>query len=201
MSTQSPSRTSSPRGSSPAPAPPGDTGTRTLGAQIGRVLGVVIALIILALLARFRGIEQDMHFKSNDRVAAMDGDTLRSANAEVRIYGMAPELDHTCTDANGNKEWSCGSEAQAKLKALVARRTVDRAPKGRDRIVAICRTSAVPDFGEALVREGLVVNFGGDKRAPYAAAEADAQGAKHGIWRGTFQKPSDWRRAHPRDGN
>jgi hypothetical protein len=135
MSTQSPSRTSSPRSSSPGAGSSSDTGTRTLGAQIGRVLGVVIALIILALLARFRGIEQDMHFKINDRVAAIDGDTLRSA------------------------------------------------------------------FGEALVREGLAVNFGGDKRGPYAAAEADAQAAKHGIWRGTFQKPSDWRQAYPRDGN
>jgi endonuclease YncB( thermonuclease family) len=106
------------------------------------VLGVVIAMIIVALIARLCGLEQDVQ-----------------------------------------------GAAQARLKALVARRAVDCAPHNRDqfiRIVAICRTSAVP--GEALVREGLAVDFGG------------AQTAKRGLWRGTFQRPADWRQAHPRAG-
>ena len=108
MSTQPPSR---PRATSPR-----DTGTKNLGTLIGKVVGLVVALLIVALLARFCGIEQDMHFMIKDKVAAIDGDTLRSPNAEVRIYGVdAPELDQTCTDQNG-KEWTCGRDAQAKLK-------------------------------------------------------------------------------------
>jgi endonuclease YncB( thermonuclease family) len=199
MSTQPPPRKSSRAGSS------GDTGMKSLGALIGKVVGIVVALIILALLARFCGIEQDMHFMVKDKVAAIDGDTLRSANAEVWIYGIdAPELDQTCTDQNG-KEWTCGRDAQVKLKSLVARGAVDCSPKGRDkfnRTVAICRTSAVPDLGEVLVREGLAVNFGvGNKPGSYEAAQVDAQAAKRGMWRGTFRQPSDWRQAHPRDGN
>jgi endonuclease YncB( thermonuclease family) len=209
MSMQPPSGSAPPRnstaGSKSRSGASGDTGTKSLGALVGKVVGLVVALIILALLARFCGIEQDVHFMVKDKVAAIDGDTLRSANAEVRIYGIdTPELDQTCTDQNG-KDWTCGRDAQAKLNALVARRAVDCTPKGRDkfnRTVAICRTSAVPDLGEALVREGLAVNFGvGDKPGPYEAAQADAQAAKRGVWRGTFQQPADWRQAHPRDGN
>jgi endonuclease YncB( thermonuclease family) len=155
--------------------------------------------------SRASGVEQDVHFMVKDKVAAIDGDTLRSANAEVRIYGIdTPELDQTCIDQDG-KDWTCGRNAQAKLKALVARRAVDCTPKGRDkfnRTLAICRTSATQDLGEALVREGLAVNFGvGDRPGPYEAAQEDAQAAKRGMWRGTFQQPSEWRQAHPRDGN
>ena len=172
--------------------------------QLARLLGIIIAMIIVALIARYCGIEQDIHFMIKDQVQAVDGGTLRSANAEVRLYGIdAPELYQTCTDADG-KEWDCGRAAQTKLKALVARRAVDCQPKSRDkfkRVVGICWTSATPDLAEVLVREGLAVNYGGDTQGPYAAAEADAQAAERGIWRGTFDKPYDWRQAHPREGD
>jgi endonuclease YncB( thermonuclease family) len=199
MSTQPPPASPRPRSTSPR-----DTGTKSLDALIGKVVGLVIALIIVALLARFCG-EQDVHFMVKDKIAAIDGDTLRSANAEVRIYGIdAAELDQTCTDQNG-KDSTCGRDAQAKLKALVARGAVDCTPKGRDkfkRIIAICRTSATQNLGEALVREGFAVNFGvADTPGPYVEAEEDALAAKKRIWRNTLQKPADWRQAHPRDGN
>lgn len=197
MSTQPPPASPPPRSSSSRSTSPRDTGTKSLGSLIGKVVGLVIALIIVALLARFCGIEQDVHFMVKDKVAAIDGDTLRSANAEVRIYGIdAAELDQTCTDQNG-KDWTCGRDAQAKLKALVARGAVDCTPKGRDksnRTIAICGTSATQDLGEALVREGFAVNFGvGDTPGPHVEAEEDAQAAKKRVWRGTFPKPADWR--------
>lgn len=193
----------SPRSSARAAAS-GTGRSRDPKQQLARLLGIIIAMIIVALIARYCGIEQDIHFMIKDQVQAVDGDTLRSANAEVRLYGIdAPELYQTCTDADG-KEWDCGRAAQTKLKALVARRAVDCQPKSRDkfkRVVGICWTSATPDLAEVLVREGLAVNYGGDTQGPYAAAEADAQAAKRGIWRGTFDKPYDWRQAHPREGD
>jgi len=177
--------------------------TRDPKQQLARLLGIVIALIIVALIARYCGFGQEIHFMIKDQVSAIDGDTLKSANAEVRLYGVdAPELYQTCTDADG-KAWDCGRAAQAKLKALVARRAVDCEPKSRDkfdRTVAVCYTSAVPDLGEALVREGLAVNFG-DAPGTYSAAEAEAQAAKRGVWRGSFDKPFDWRQANPREGD
>ena len=42
------------------------------------------------------------------------------------------------------------------------------------------------------------VNFGGFAEGPYIDAETEARLAKRGIWRGAFDRPADWRRAHPR---
>src|SRR5262249_10078182 len=162
-------------------------GTRSLGSMVGKIAGALIAMAILALLARYCGVEQDVHFMAKDKVAAVDGDTLRSPTAEVRLYGIdALELDQTCT------AWPGGRDAQTKLKSLIARRATDCTPKGRDpynRTLAVCRTSSTPDLGEALVRKGLATNSGiADKPGPYAAAQADAQAAKRGMWKGTIKQ-------------
>ena len=169
-------------------------GTQSLGSMVGKIAGALIAMAILVLLARYCGVEQDVHFMLKDKVAAVDGDTLRSPTAEVRLYGInALGLDQTCTDQNG-KDWTCGRDAQAKLKSLIARRAIDCKPKGRDpynRTLAVCRTSSTPDLGEALVREGLATNSGtADKPGPYAAAQADAQAANRGMWKGTIKQPA-----------
>ena len=103
--------------------------TRDPKQQLARLVGIVIVLILVALITRYCGFEQDIHFMIKDQVAAIDGDTLKSKDAEVRLYGIdAPELYQTCTGADG-KAWDCGRAAQAKLKALVARRAVDCEPK------------------------------------------------------------------------
>ena len=66
------------------------------------------------------------------------------------------------------------------------------------RTVAVCSAEAVPDLGEAMVRDGYAIDLGGAAGNPYASAEAEARDAKRGIWRGTFERPSDWRQANPR---
>jgi endonuclease YncB( thermonuclease family) len=49
-----------------------------------------------------------------------------------------------------------------------------------------------------MVRDGYAIDLGGAAGNPYADAEAEARDAKRGIWRGTFERPSDWRQANPR---
>lgn len=179
---------------------------RELAVVLGRILAIVIVVVVAALIARYCGFEQDVHFKVADRVAAVDGDTLRSGDIEVRLYGIdAPELAQTCTGPD-QKEWPCGRAAQSHLKSLIGRNAVDCKPRARDRyqrIIATCGTSKVPDLGEALVREGLAINLGGGDRGegPFVDAEIHAQAAKRGIWRGGFERPSEWRQAHPREGD
>ena len=73
-------------------------------------------------------------------------------------------------------------------------RTTDRF----GRTVAVCSAEAVPDLGEAMVRDGYAIDLGGAAGNPYASAEAEARDAKRGIWRGTFKRPSDWRQTNPR---
>ena len=131
-------------------------------------------------------------------VTAIDGDSLRAAGRDIRLLGIdAPELLQTCRDGAG-REWACGRTAQARLKALVARGAVRCQSGTHDRYgrsLARCSAGPVADLGEAMVREGLALDFmdGG-----YRFAERDARKAARGIWRGTFDLPQEHRRRNPR---
>jgi endonuclease YncB( thermonuclease family) len=175
---------------------------RELAQTLGKLIGLAIVILIAVLIVRYCSPEPDIHFKVADRVAAIDGDTLRSGSVELRLYGIdAPELNQTCTRSDGT-EWPCGREAQSRLKSLIGRYAVDCEPRSRDkfnRVVAVCGTSKVPDLAEALVRDGLAVTLEGSSAGPYADAEIAAERAKTGLWQGSFEKPWDWRLRHPRE--
>jgi endonuclease YncB( thermonuclease family) len=49
----------------------------------------------------------------------------------------------------------------------------------------------VAGIGQVRVRAGYAVNFMG---GGHQAAEAEARAEKRGIWRGSFERPQDWRR-------
>ena len=169
--------------------------------MLGRLIGLAIVILIAVLIARYCSPEPDLHFKVADRTTAIDGDTLRSGNVEVRLYGVdAPELNQTCIGSDG-KEWACGRAAHNRLRSLIGRYAVDCEPRAHDkfnRVVAVCRTSKVTDLGEALVRDGLAVNLEGRGQGAYLDAELAAEAAKRGLWQGSFERPSDWRLQHPR---
>ena len=130
-------------------------------------------------------------------VTSIDGDSLRTANEEIRLVGIdAPELSQTCRDERGT-EWSCGREAHARLRALLSRGRVECISTSKDRYgrtLAICSAGPVVDVGEAMVRAGYAVDF---MSGGYRGAEAEARAEKRGIWRGTFEPPQDWRRSNP----
>jgi endonuclease YncB( thermonuclease family) len=131
-------------------------------------------------------------------VAVIDGDSLRAGGENIRLIGIdAPELRQTCRDAQGD-EWLCGRAAKARLAALVSGGNVACAARGHDRYgrtLAVCSAAGVADLGAALVREGHAVDYGG-----YFSAEQEARQARRGLWDGTFERPQDWRRRHPRAG-
>ena len=130
-------------------------------------------------------------------VTAIDGDSLRAANEEIRLVGIdAPELFQTCRDERGG-EWACGREAHALLRAFLSHGRVECAAASKDRYgrtLAICSAGPVIDVGEAMVRAGYAVDF---MSGGYRGAEAEARAEKRGIWRGTFERPQDWRRRNP----
>lgn len=139
------------------------------------------------------------------KTISVDGDTIRESDGtEYRLFGIdAPELGQTCMEADG-RSWRCGRAAKAKLTRLIKGGSLSCEGRARDRfdrIVAICGTETVPDLGEAMVRDGYAVDLGGPAGHPYRDAEDDARSAKRGIWRGSFDRPSDWRQANPRSGD
>jgi endonuclease YncB( thermonuclease family) len=178
--------------------------SRQLAQALGKLIALVLVVIAVILIERYCTVEVPP-FGPGANIVSVDGDTIRAANgAEYRLFGIdAPELAQTCTEANG-KTWLCGRAAKAKLTTLIKGGNVTCESRATDRfgrIVSVCSAQGVPDLGEAMVRDGYAIDLGGAAGNPYRDAEAEAQTAKRGIWRGTFERPSDWRLANPREGN
>lgn len=128
---------------------------------------------------------------------ATDGDTLSMTGIVIRLHGIdAPEFKQTCT--RDGAPWHCGKEASDKLAALVAGQPVRCEQRDLDdygRIVATCRAGST-DLSEAMVDAGLAIalpNFS----AAYVPNEARARERRVGIWASEFERPADYRAAHP----
>jgi endonuclease YncB( thermonuclease family) len=130
----------------------------------------------------------------------IDGDSLRlddPRKSEVRLHGIdAPEYRQTCFDEN-DREWPCGREATRFLRGLVGGGEIKCQPVDRDRygrLVADCRAKDV-SLNDEMLRGGYAVAYR-NSSARRLALEAQARDAKRGIWRGRFERPSDWRARH-----
>jgi len=178
--------------------------SRRLAQTLGKFIALTLVVLLVLLIERYCSVELPP-FGPGARIVSVDGDTLHAADGvEYRIFGIdAPELHQSCNEANG-KSWLCGRAAKAKLTTLINRGNVNCEARAKDRygrIVAVCSAEGVPDLGEAMVREGYAIDLGGAAGHPYRDAEAEVEAAKRGIWRGTFDRPSDWRQANPRNGD
>jgi endonuclease YncB( thermonuclease family) len=174
---------------------------RKLAQAIGKVIALVLVALIVILLERYC-VPKPKPFGPDAKIVTLDGDTIKAGDgSEYRLFGIdAPELHQTCNEPNG-KSWLCGRAAKAKLTTLIKGGNVNCEARAKDRFgrtVAVCSAAGVPDLGEAMVRDGYAIDLGGPAGNPYAAAETEAKDAKRGIWRGTFERPSDWRQANPR---
>lgn len=160
-----------------------------------RIIDVVVALaLVLAVGFVAEWLQRKDVFAGPARV--VDGDTLKLDGQRIRLQGMdAPELGQSCQ--RDGKAWPCGTTARFALAEMVQRGEVFCTASGQDaygRALARCTVDGV-DVAEELVRQGLAVAYG---RHGYEAAEAQARAARRGMWAGTFEKPQDYRAAHPR---
>lgn len=175
---------------------------KALAQQLGKIAALVILVALVLLFQRYCTVEPEP-FGPEANIISIDGDSLRAGNgAEYRIFGIdAPELKQTCEEANG-REWLCGRAAKVRLTKLIKGGGVTCEIKSTDRYsrnIAVCSANGVPDLGEALVRDGYAIDLGGQTGYAYADAESKARKAKRGIWRGTFQRPGEWREDNPRN--
>ena len=177
------------------------TSSRQLAQALGKLVALVLVVVVVVLIERYC-VPKPEPFGPGANIVSIDGDTLRAGDgAEYRIFGIdAPELHQTCNEANC-KSWLCGRAAKTKLTTLIKGGNVTCVTRATDRFgrnVAVCSAEGVPDLGEAMVRDGYAIDLGGAAGNPYRDAETEARDAKRGIWRGTFERPSDWRQANPR---
>ena len=170
--------------------------SRKLAQALGKLIALVLVVVLVVLIERYC-VPKPEPFGPGAKIVTLDGDTIKAGNgAEYRIFGIdAPELHQSCKEANG-QSWLCGRAAKAKLTTLIKGGNVNCEARATDRYgrtLAVCSAEGVPDLGEAMVRDGYAVDLGGQAGNSYADAETEAKDAKRGIWRGSFERPSDWR--------
>ena len=128
------------------------------------------------------------------RATVIDGDSLEVGGRSIRLFGIdAPESGQECRRAG--RHWPCGAEATRRLAALVGgarlvctQRDID----DFDRVVAVCRRGGT-DLGAEMVRTGFALAYRQYSRE-YVDEEAQARGARRGVWVGEFTRPWQWRR-------
>jgi len=124
----------------------------------------------------------------------VDGDTIEVGGVRIRIHGIdAPELDQTFW-WQGRRQ-ACGAMALAALEVLTAGITVRCEIVERDRhgrLVAKCFSPNGVDIGRRMVVAGWALAYRRYSK-DYIDAERKARKAKRGMWRGTFEKPWEWR--------
>ncbi len=127
------------------------------------------------------------------RARVLDADTLTVDGAVVHLSGLdAPELEQLCRRASG-LPYRCGEDMAALLEQRLQRDRVvcDVATvEESDDYLGVCRHYG-ENLNEWLVRNGYAVANNVD--SPYVALEREAADANRGLWRGVFERPSDWR--------
>ncbi|UJW76870.1 thermonuclease family protein [Rhizobium sp. SL42] len=152
------------------------------------VVGLCMLALVLIIIAK---LEQSAVTDIVGPFHVVDGDTLSADGNRFRLLDVdAPELGQRCT--GDSRIYDCGNAARDGLAGMLDGADWVCAASGQDkygRLLVRCK-SGETDLAEELVRQGLVVADGG-----YLAAQAEARGDQRGIWGGTFDMPSDWRRA------
>jgi len=163
-----------------------------------RFPAVVRATFVLAaIMALAIALTRQDETTSTGSATAIDGDSLRLDGVEMRLEGLdAPELGQTCRRSDG-LDWPCGREARAALRKLLGHGLVTCVGREHDiygRLLVTCHMRGA-DINAELVRQGYAVAYGG-----YTAEERAARADARGVWSGSFQRPAEWRKAHPREG-
>lgn len=125
-----------------------------------------------------------------------DGDSIDIGRTRIRLHGIdAVELAQHCKDGGG-KDYACGEEAKRTLEDLVRGKTVRCDERhGVDqygRVTAVCTADGV-NLNAAMVDSGYAVAYRQHSLA-YVPNEERARAAKKGLWAGTFEVPSQYRR-------
>ena len=145
-------------------------------------LAVVASLFVRSSDAPARAPATSHLSAGADRVAVLDGDTLRIGDYVVRLEGIvAPARGSVCHDGNGRVDLDCGSAAANALASLVRGNAVDCTIRGHDiqgRPLGYCAA------GGARLNEALVLNgWARAETVDLRESEATARAAGRGIWR------------------
>ena len=156
-------------------------------------LACCVRTVTLTLLLLLMALPAHVDITGNPRV--VDGDTIHIGKTKIRLHGIdAPEMKQTCRTSKG-KEQKCGVMAKQALERLVRGQKVTCKGDKRDRykrLIAVCYVGPF-NINEQMVVDGWALayrKYSGD----YVRAETFAKSRREGVWRGSFEKPREWRR-------
>jgi len=154
---------------------------------------IVVTLCFLTLMALVvLKVNSDRPERYEGQFRVVDGDSVALGQKRMRLWGIdAPEFTQTCL--RDGQSWACGQAAKAALQAEMRKANIGCEGAKLDkyrRVLVVCRSGG-EDINAALVRMGMALSFGG-----YGVQERRAAQEHVGLWAGTFETPSDWRRQH-----
>jgi len=172
---------------------------------------IVLLLLAAALFLAFKSRQRAADTALQAEPAALrsltgyaritDGDSLEIHGRRIRLVGLdAPELGQYCS--SGAQSYACGRMAAAYLRQLVAARQVRCQWLEKDkyrRLLGHC-FAGDRDLNRLMVAAGWAVSYSapGAGTITYKYEEQQARRARRGLWQGSFQKPKNWRKQHPR---
>ncbi len=125
----------------------------------------------------------------------VDGDTIKILGLSLRLSAIdAPEALQQCKDKSGSP-WNCGRASTRALAGLLNQGEVTCSGDKKDaykRLLVFCTVNGI-NVNQWMVSKGWAFAFiKYDKR--YQGQQIRAESKRVGIWRGTVQKPWEWRR-------
>ncbi|WP_019218584.1 thermonuclease family protein [Bartonella florencae] len=163
-------------------------------------LGIFIAIAIITVYFKYTQripLKEDFSSKTviKGHASIIDGDSIVISSVMIRLMGIdAPELQQFCGKTEAR--YLCGLEAKKYLEELIANQPVTCYWQKKDkyrRILATCKTKRISNINAMLVRNGWAVSY-----YDYPEEEQEAKENKNGMWQSHFQRPREWRKAHPR---
>ena len=130
---------------------------------------------------------------------AQDADTIKFDGKTFRLDGIdAPEIDQNCLDAEGVL-YPCGRVAAQELSKLIGEQPVHCEDHGADTAyknwrIGLCHSADGTDINRWLVQQGWALNFEPYAKGRFKTDEDEAREGRHGIWKGCFVAPRDFRR-------
>ena len=131
------------------------------------------------------------------RATVVDGDTIKIKGQRIRFNGIdAPESGQRCSKQDG-RSYSCGSQSAFSLdKTLVSSRPTRCKFVSWDRykrFVGDCYLSDGRSVASLMVQAGHALDWPRYSGGAYKREQAVARKTKLGLWRGSFEKPWDYR--------
>jgi endonuclease YncB( thermonuclease family) len=166
-------------------------------------LFLVISICLIFFLLTYNDVKSKDLVIISGLAKVIDGDTIRIKNNKIRFFGIdAPEKNQSCKKSylsigffSFNKEYLCGMVSTNKLKKLIDNKLITCKVTNIDRykrLIAECFKDKT-NINSWMVLNGHALAYIKYSKK-FVNEENVAKKNKSGVWKGSFEKPWNWRK-------